>query len=104
MKQYVDSIHDTISALNGQGNEVMVTWVPVSNEHKLLILARDETRDAKREGATPAAKFPRARPTSLGVVRTGQRVDRKIPTNVRDITRRVDGALPESTPVNYMTS
>ncbi|KAJ6436766.1 Chromo domain protein [Purpureocillium lavendulum] len=93
-QQYVDSIHETIGALRDQGNAVTVTWVPVSSEHGLLKLAKDEARDATREGATPAAKFPRARSTTLGIARTKERADNKIPNNVGDFTKRIDGALP----------
>lgn len=83
-----------LKAKKGKGNTVTVTWVPVSSEHELLKLAQDEARDATREGAFPAAKFPRARSTTLGIARAKQRVDNKIPTNVGDFTKRIDGALP----------
>ncbi|KAJ6436780.1 ATP-dependent DNA helicase tlh1 [Purpureocillium lavendulum] len=93
-QQYVDSMHETIDALRDQGNAVTVTWVPVSREHGLLKMAKDEARDATREGATPAAKFPRARSTTLGIARAKERADNKIPNNVGDFTKRIDGALP----------
>lgn len=93
-QQYVDSIHETIGVLRDQGNTVTVTWVPVSSEHGLLKLAKDEAREATREDATPAAKFPRARSTTLGIARAKQRADNKIPSNVGDYTKRIDGALP----------
>ncbi|KAJ6439242.1 reverse transcriptase [Purpureocillium lavendulum] len=93
-QQYVNSIHETIGALKGQGNAVTVTWVPISSEHELLKIAKDEARDATREGATPAAKFPTAQSTTLGITRARQRVDNKIPSNVREYTKRIDSALP----------
>ncbi|KAK4059459.1 hypothetical protein Purlil1_14347 [Purpureocillium lilacinum] len=93
-QQYVDSIHETIGVLRNQGNVVTVTWVPVSSEHGLLKLAKGEAREATREGATPAAKFPRARSTTLGIARAKQRADNKIPSTVGDFTKRIDGALP----------
>ncbi|OAQ60858.1 reverse transcriptase [Purpureocillium lilacinum] len=91
-QQYVDSIHETIGVLRDQGNAVTVTWVPVSSEHGLLKLAKDEAREATREDATPAAKFPRARSTTLGIARAKQRADNKIPSNFGDFTKRIDGA------------
>ncbi|OAQ63798.1 reverse transcriptase [Purpureocillium lilacinum] len=36
----------------------------------------------------------RARSTTLGIARAKQRADNKIPSNVGDFTKRVDGALP----------
>ena len=57
-------------------------------------LSRALARDATREGATPAAKFPRARSTTLGIARAKQRSDNKIPNDVGDFTKRIDGALP----------
>jgi ribonuclease HI len=68
-QQHVNSIHETISSLRDQGNVVTVIWVPISGEHKLLKLAKDEARDATREGVSPAAKFPRVRSTTLGIAK-----------------------------------
>ncbi|KAK4068334.1 hypothetical protein Purlil1_13821 [Purpureocillium lilacinum] len=93
-QQYVDSMHETSGVLRDQGNAVTATWVPVSSEHELLRLAKDEAREATRECATPAAKFPRAGTTTLGIARRKQRAGNKIPSNVGDFTKRVDGARP----------
>ncbi|KAK4062709.1 hypothetical protein Purlil1_14194 [Purpureocillium lilacinum] len=54
----VDSIHETIGVLRGRGNAVTGTRVPVSGEHGLLRVAKDDARDTTREDATAAANFP----------------------------------------------
>lgn len=89
----VDSIHQT-GVLRGRGNAVTGTRVPISGEHGLSRVAKDDARDTTREDAT-AAKFPSARSTTLGIARATQRADKKIPSNVGAFTETIDGALPE---------
>lgn len=71
-QEYVGCIYDSIDTLKVNGNSVTVIWIPTSAEHKLLKTAKEEARDATRDGAIPVLKFPRMRSTTLNIARLSQ--------------------------------
>src|ERR1700751_1762197 len=55
---------------------------------------KEEARNATRDGAIPALKFPRMRSTTLNMARLSQGTSKHLPDNVGKFSKRVDAALP----------
>lgn len=64
-QEYMRVIYDAIEHLRRRGNQVEIEWIPVSDENELLKLAKDQSREASTDRATPQRQFPKMRSTTL---------------------------------------
>jgi hypothetical protein len=73
---------------------LLVFWVPGSDENELLQLAKQEARQATKEGATPEKMFPIMKSTTLNVEKKKLTSERNLPDGIGKHSKRVDAALP----------
>ncbi|KIW36184.1 uncharacterized protein PV06_11514 [Exophiala oligosperma] len=57
-QQYIRRIYKSVRALRRYGNTVAVCWLPSSEEHELMKLAKEKAKAVKRQGCTPQDATP----------------------------------------------
>jgi hypothetical protein len=76
------------------GNRINIRWNPISEEHKLLGLAKEQARAATQEDALLQARVPRMKSTALNIAHSHIATRKSLPVNVGKHAKRVDAALP----------
>jgi ribonuclease HI len=93
-QEHIQCIYKEINRLWRRGNGLLVVWIPASEDNMLLQLAKQEAREASKEGATADKRFPRMKSTTLNLENRKLKAERSLPADVGKHSKRVDAALP----------
>ncbi|KAI3056503.1 hypothetical protein CBS147353_11186 [Aspergillus niger] len=73
---------------------IKILWAPISEDNKLLGLAKEQARAATHEDAIPQAQISRMKSTTLNLARSQAATTKALPEDVGRHVKRVDAALP----------
>ena len=93
-QEHICQTYKLINRLRKHENRIDICWVPTSEDHKLLGLAKEQARAATEEEATPQAQAPRMKSTTLNIARSQAIPKICLPEDVGRHSKRVDAALP----------
>ena len=93
-QEYIRQVYKLIRRLRRHGNRINILWVPASEDNQLLGLAKEQARAATQEDASPQARVPRMKSTTLNLARSQATTNKDLPENVGRHAKRVDAALP----------
>jgi hypothetical protein len=91
-QEHISRIYRAIRVLKRDGNTIIISWLPSSEENELMKLAKEKAKTATRQGSTPQTQLPRMRSTTLNIARA--KYTRGLPENVGKYSKRIDIALP----------
>ncbi|KZL78912.1 rnase h domain protein [Colletotrichum incanum] len=81
-QEFIRCIYDSVEGLRRGGSTLTVQWTATSEDDELLKQAKAETHEATKEGATPQARFPTAKSTTLNVARPKCSPGRVLPEKI----------------------
>jgi hypothetical protein len=87
-------IYKLIKRLQENGNRIIIRWVFINKENKLLGLAKVQARVATQEDPMPYTQLPRIKSTTLNIARSQQGTSKGLPEKVGKHVKRIDAALP----------
>ncbi|KAI2811952.1 transcriptional regulator family: Zinc finger, CCHC-type [Aspergillus niger] len=93
-QEFVCHTYKLMNRLRRKGNHIRILWVPISEDNKLLGLAKEQARAATHEDAIPQAQVPRMKSTTLNLARSQAVTTKALPEDVGRHVKRVDAALP----------
>ncbi|KAJ5860661.1 uncharacterized protein N7529_007971 [Penicillium soppii] len=93
-QEFVCQIYKLMRRLQKHGNQISVRWIPISEDNKLLGLAKEQARAATKEDAILQGQVPKMKSTTLKIARTQAIPSSKLPESIGKHSRRVDKALP----------
>ncbi|KAI2928635.1 hypothetical protein CBS147321_10997 [Aspergillus niger] len=93
-QEFVCQTYKLMNRLRRKGNHIRILWVPISEDNKLLGLAKEQARAATHEDAIPEAQVPRMKSTTLNLTRSQAVTMKALPEDVGRHVKRVDAALP----------
>ena len=93
-QEHIHSIYKSINKLRRKCNNITVVWLPPSETEELWTRAKEEAKEATRQGIEPRTPMPRIRSTTLNVARAERGTTTSLPEKVGRLSKKVDIALP----------
>ncbi|KAJ5148268.1 hypothetical protein N7526_001620 [Penicillium atrosanguineum] len=69
-QEHICQIYKLMQRLRRHENRVHILWIPISEDHRLLGLAKEQARAATKEEASRQAQVPRMKSTTLNIARS----------------------------------
>ncbi|KAJ5737265.1 uncharacterized protein N7483_002390 [Penicillium malachiteum] len=93
-QDFVAQLYKSMERMRRNGNRIDIVWVAVSENNRLLGLAKEQARTATHEDALVQVQVPRMKSTTLNLAQSQVNPGKSLPENVGKHVKHVDSALP----------